>query len=96
MTTRPRRRFWLKLAAGLLFAVVAYGGAYAAVVKPRTIWPGTPVAPGDFLFPSYGRDYSPESRWIERFFAPAHFVDRRFRADVWHIPMPEPKRWYPP
>ena len=38
MITRPRRRFWLKLAAGMLFALVAYGGSYYAAVVPKGVF----------------------------------------------------------
>ena len=31
MTGRPRRRFWLKVAAGLLFAIVACASVFAAL-----------------------------------------------------------------
>ena len=74
---RPRRRFWLKLVAGLLFAVVAYGAAYAATVnsflvtlyrqtgEPFTMpAPGYKV-PGGFI----------AQRHLEKIFLPAHRVD---------------------
>lgn len=33
MTDHTRRRFWLKIAAGLLLAPLIYGGAYFAVLR---------------------------------------------------------------
>ena len=84
MTARPRRRFWLKLAAGLLFAVVAYGGAYSAMVVAArgsvfgwsaTLPPAVPVYL--HLFTLYGDELRP-------FFAPAHWVDRTLlRPEFW-------------
>ena len=97
MTAHPRRRFWLKFAAGLLFAVVAYVGAYALSVKPIPSWPGGPISPGDYLLPNYTGDYvlTGEDWWIERLFSPVHFIDRRLRPNLWHVPTSEPKRWEP-
>ena len=76
MTSRPRRRFWLKLTAGLLFAVLAYGSAYLALVTPGMSWGGLPRAPA-YVVPGYG------TAPLEVVFAPAHWIDRRVRPSIW-------------
>ena len=89
MTTRPRRRFWLKLAAGLLFAVVAYGGAYAAMVQPagRIVFgaPGGGKLPARLtIVPNYRWSaISPAVKWAESFFRPVQWIDRRLRPRTW-------------
>ena len=83
VTARLRRRFWLKLAAGLLFAVVAYGGAYAVLVVPLAppsagVWPD-PSAPRFAHYDAFGRS---EER-ARVFCAPAHWIDQRLRPNFW-------------
>ena len=77
---RKRRRFWLKLAAGLLFAVVAYGGAYLSTVVPAI---GYPRLRPERPIPHY-RNRNPELQPVLRVvFAPAHWVDERVRPWIW-------------
>ena len=84
MTPRPRRRFWLKLAAGLLFAVVAYGGAYLGTSRPLIgNWRESQVdyvvhsphfvLPGDAI----------SSDTLETFFWPAYCIDYWIRGEYW-------------
>lgn len=80
---RKPRRFWLKVAAGLLFAVVAYGGAYVALVTALAppsagAWPD-PSAP---RFPRYDA-FGKRERHARVFFTPAHWIDRRLRPGLW-------------
>ena len=88
MTARPRRRFWLKLAAGLLFALVAYGGAYAALVRPVTLLPlNFAIATSDAVagVPRVPRYALPrwQARAAQTFFAAAHWADRKMRPEFW-------------
>ena len=84
MTTRPRRRFWLKLAAGLLFAVLAYGGAYSVLVDRVTRtgfrYPAQPIL---WFKPQYRGPKWMSDSVLPRFFALAHWVDRELRPHVW-------------
>lgn len=84
---RRRGRFWLKLVAAMLFAVVAYGGAYAALVRPmRVIWISTPieVKSGVPAQPYYTHLFSRSSGTeLRPFFALAHWFDRKLRPEVW-------------
>ena len=83
-----RRRFWLKLAAALLFAVVAYGGAYAAMVKPagRLVFLTSRGSSARLtIVPNYRWSANSRSvKWVESFFRPAHWLDRRLRPGVWN------------
>lgn len=96
MSETPRRRFWLKLSAALLFALIAYGGAYLVAVRA----PPTPVLPlttiragfhfdahslhGYHTFHFHARYKLPGTPVIANsFFAPAHWIDRRLRPHVW-------------
>ena len=79
---RKRCRLWLKLAAGLLFAVVAYGGAYLACMQRLrvpivvdTCWPARELVRSE---PGYPRPI------VRHFFGPAHWLDRRLRPDEWN------------
>ena len=101
MTSRPRRRFWLKLAAGLLFAVVAYGGAYLACVKPLPtplLLGGSGWDPTYYVLPYY--DPRIPLQVAGPIFAPALWVDRTLFPERWddapfnggHTPPPRP-RW---
>ena len=78
MTNSPRRRFWLKLAAGLLFAVLAYGGAYAALLRPL------PEPCGNRITPTYVPSYAIPGP-LPTFFRPAHLVDSKIRPRYWDI-----------
>ena len=96
--SRWKRRFWLKLAAGLLFAVVAYGGVYALTVRPSVLsWAGAPGLDGGHV--SLTPDYSlPIPRHVARaFFTPAHRIDRRLRPSRWTRTIPDPAQlnWGP-
>ena len=96
-TKRQRRRFWLKLAAGLLFGVAAYGGAYLAMVRPgNRSWAwgtglswGLPATGNTARVAVYMRPaWFPGDAvtWQERadcFFAPAHWIDRSVRPRFW-------------
>ena len=80
MTKRPRRGFWLKLAAGVLFAVVAYGGAYVALVEPYRMYLDVPS------FATYAVDHTGAGtlqKALRRVFGPANWVDRRLRPRMW-------------
>ena len=81
---RTRRRFWLKLAAGLLFAVVAYGGAYYATVQPGwMIISGVTWGPA---WPEYRLPVKPSTETEDlarKFFAPIHWIDRKLRPEFW-------------
>ena len=81
MTSRPRRRFWLKIAAGLLFAVVAYFGAYYAMMEPRYPAAGQRDPRHRHIFAR--PRYVVNDMLIRRFFVPAHLCDRVLRPDVW-------------
>ena len=94
MTTRPRRRFWLKLAAGLLFAVVAYGGAYGA-----SVWRVPAYKQLDLSKIQFGdmgiRQVGFDPRYAQRpvlnsvvriLFVPAHWLDHQLRPRCWGLP----------
>ena len=91
MTARkPKRRIWLKLAAGLLFAVVSYGAAYYAAVVPRGVfWIGNTAGAGREIVGSeivaeYPVTASPiVNQRLGSFFLPANQVDRMLRAETW-------------
>ena len=88
MTNRMRRRLWVKLAAGLLFAVVAYGVMYAAAMTPRRVLING-VVEDDGVFSSCPYAVTPQfstplpPRIASAFFALAHWADRRIRPHVW-------------
>ena len=94
-TACTRRRFWLKFAASLLFALVAYGAAYFALVKPLEVAGYTTTVndatgaryfytelPTVKVLPGYTRS-TMATRWLHRVFLPAHWLDRRLRVHVW-------------
>ena len=89
MTDQPkRRRFWLKLAAGLLFALVAYFGAYVATVgRERAVIVRNGVAM--HIVGAKDHPYYHVPLWrgaharLIPFFAPAHWIDRRLRPQRW-------------
>ena len=90
MRNQSRHRFWLKLAAGLLFAAVAYGGGYAVLVRPHY-----PMA--SFIDPKTGSGggpgvsrYTIGGEFARALFGPAHRIDRRLRPGVWQTVV-EPK-----
>ena len=79
-----RRRFWLKLAAGLLFAVVAYGGAYTVAMTPLPVTFPTPRGEmgtfGEVMVQRWPR-YPSDA--LAPIFIPAHWLDRNVRPDYW-------------
>ena len=88
MTARSRRRFWLKLSAGLLFAVVAYGGAYAVLVKPLRLKQmygmGVYVESGVSARPLYPHLFSSTAGGeLQPVFSLAHWIDRKIRPEFW-------------
>ena len=79
-----RKRSWcLKLTTGLLFAVVAYGGAYATLVVPRRyVYPDNHLPPQPWYW--YPRPLSNNlGTELQPSFAPAHWLDRKLRPEVW-------------
>ena len=91
---RARRCFWLKLAAGLLFAVVAYGGIYGCIVRCKLIGTVTGEVNGMLRcerYPAYPVIRGVPEKWIGRLFAPAHWADRWLRSGRW-ISYTEPPR----
>lgn len=95
MTDRPRRRFWLKLSTGLLFAVVACGGAYVAMVESRiiTLPVASPPVPrvqrgmGQQWIDLYAWGYAAarQDQYASRaFFMPANCIDRKLRPGFWN------------
>lgn len=86
-----RRQFWLKLAAGLLFAVGAYGGAYRACVHRQSVWWNDPAIPDSLAYEIAVEPVYADGRWAgasTAFFWPAHWADRQIRPHLW-----EPIRW---
>ena len=79
--TRPRR-FWLKLAAGLLFAVVAYGGTYLATMSTFDIISYHGAVPVEQPPPFKKVAAYPHSA-AELLFRPAHWIDRTIRPEFW-------------
>lgn len=71
MTTRTKRLLWLKFAAGLLFAVVTYGGAYNAM--------GTHVvtfAHEAGYLTAHHRSFSSET--LAAFFVPMAWIESKY------------------
>ena len=87
MKPPSRRRFWLKLAAGLLFAVVAYGGLYLGTVEygRATGWTSYPLltVTSTRVEPSYRLPLP--ARVSKAIFAPAHWIDRKCRPAAWGL-----------
>lgn len=95
-----KRRFWLKLAAGLLFAIVAYGGAYSVLVKraqdlkyPALYFYCGRTDSDRWYPPLYGFESSftrarrcGYTQHLGTVFAPAHWVDRKLRPETWGRP----------
>ena len=92
-----RRRFALKLAAGLLFAVMAYGGAYLLCVRtPTANDPGTgiegTIQNGEIMIwvtPVYPFAEGLSFEWqvaTLMFFDPANAIDCVIRRDLWKQP----------
>lgn len=86
---RAKRRWCLKIAVGLLFATIPYGFAYTQLVVPYSVGGSCPdpsVKPCHYYcIPTYDYLYRlPCGETLsEYFFAPANWVDRRVRPDIW-------------
>ena len=85
---RTRRRFRLKLAAGLLVAIVAYAAAYLAM----TPLPGEHGTYDQFIFHDTGDGFAEcwivppyPNRLLLHFFWIAYAVDQYLRPDIWNL-----------
>ena len=79
---RPGTRVRPRLAAGLLYAVAMYGGAYVLAASPSPLlasafrnWPFARRVRYDVLLVP--------ATLVGAFFSPAHWVDRRLRPELW-------------
>lgn len=92
-TDQPKLYVWPAIFAAVVLLVVAYGGAYYAMVWPRGV--GPKFSPVEKMVPGYrlrsgnvlddiiaSMDDPVESGWTT-FFAPIHWLDRRIRPHVW-------------
>ena len=78
-----RRRFWLKVAAGLLFAPVAYFGTYLTLRTPvQAPWTGRTMD-GEPLKIMLRVPQYPGGAVIREFFRPAYWVDQKIRPEYW-------------
>ena len=78
------RKFWLKLTAGLLFAVVMYYGAYRAANPGKVYWDtGARDAATGNMITRIEPDYPGEPHWDEVFWL-AHQLDRVLRHEYWN------------
>ena len=77
---RPRRRFWLKLSAGLLFAVVVYAGAYALLVSAAIVRSNKS---GQARYDVPWTAGSWQYRVLHAATALARWIDRKLRPEFW-------------
>ena len=81
---KPSLAFWATVVVvAALSATLAYAGAYLCIVRQ----PAFSVVGGELLVGTrrsrIAERWAGNPEFCETFFAPAHWIDRRVRPDIW-------------